>query len=87
MFILPLWFWDLLEEWQPLKIMLGSFVGDFSGPRIPPGRRGTAEVIPVTVMRSDGMELRSRKLEMNVFWQGWSSTGLAPEGRGRSCAL
>lgn len=66
------------SHWTPLEWTL-------PGQGFHPGRK--AEVIPVIIMRCDGMQLRNRKLKLNVFCQGWSSTELAPEGRGKSWAL
>lgn len=66
--------WTLLE-WASL------------GQGFPPGRSGTAQVIPVIITRCDGMKSRNRKLKLKVSGVGWPSTELAPEGRGKGWAL
>lgn len=80
----------VLEKWQPLKDRVGLSRGllwTSLGQGFPPGRKGVAEVIPVIIMRCDGMKLSNRKLKLNVFWQRWSSIELAPKGSGKSLAL
>lgn len=88
MFILPVSFWVLrgsLGGMAASKRSCWTPLGWTSlGPGCPPGRRSTAKVIAVVIMRCDGMKLKNGKLRLNVFWQGWSSTELVPEGRGKS---
>lgn len=94
-FVLPLSFEVLegalaLEKWHSQKDHIGlsrGLLGTSLGQGFPAGRKGVAEVIPVIIMRCNGMKLRNRKLKQNVFWQRWSSIELAPEGSGKSLAL